>query len=366
MSGSRASIYYWKCDRPAAFHGVFRASDAGSPNVLPQLVALLEGAFGEPVQLSEAGGKGNHRTYFLDYSGGRAFVRVEDGPEQDGHLAMESRVMGEVGKTGIPIPRVLFTDASRTRVPFAVQVIEYFDCPDLKGMNQSGAPALDRIASEIGRGVARWQDTPVLGFGPFDPEATDRNGILTGYHSTYPAYFRLQLERHMTLLVADEFLTSDEAADIRRVIDEYQGMLEISKGCLVHKDLALWNIMGTPEGIRAFIDWDDAIVGDPTDDLSLLGCFHSASTVQAAVDGYASIRALPSDFQRRFWLHLLRNMIVKSVIRCGAGYFKPATKGAFLMAAGQDGPAFKQFTRDRLWSAFHGLRENRPLSVLEG
>lgn len=360
----RASIHYWKCDRPAAFHGVFRTPDAAPADILPQLTSLLENAFAEPVRLSEAGGKGNHRTYFLDTSAGRAFVRIEDGPEQDGHLATESRVMTEVAKTGIPIPRVLFTDASRTKVPFAVQVIEYFDCPDLNSAHREDRLDLPHIAFDIGRGIARWQDTPVTGFGPFDAGATTRNNRLTGYHTTYATYFRLQLDRHLALLFADGFLDSNEAASIRHLIDDHANLLELPHGCLVHKDLALWNIMGTPEGIRAFIDWDDAIAGDPTDDLSLLACFHPASVVQASVDGYASLKPLPADFQRRFWLHLLRNMIVKSVIRCGAGYFKPATKGAFLMASGQDGPAFKQFTRDRLWNAFHGLRDNLPLNTL--
>jgi aminoglycoside phosphotransferase (APT) family kinase protein len=364
MSSSRASIYYWKCDRPAAFHGVFRAPDSAPAEILPQLTSLLENAFGEPVRLSEAGGKGNHRTFFADHSAGRAFVRVEDGPEQDGHLATESRVMTEVAKTGVPIPRVLFTDASRSKVPFAVQVIEYFDCPDLNAAHREGRLDLVRTAFDIGRGVARWQDTPVAGFGPFDAQATTRNNRLTGYHTSYAAYYRLQLERHLALLFADGFLDSDEAARVRHVIDDHADLLDIPHGCLVHKDLALWNIMGTPDGIRAFIDWDDAIAGDPTDDLSLLACFHPAAVVQAAVYGYASVKALPVDFQRRFWLHLLRNMIVKSVIRCGAGYFKPATKGAFLMASGQDGPAFKQFTRDRLWSALQGLRDNLPLNTL--
>ncbi|MFN9915135.1 MAG: phosphotransferase, partial [Pirellulaceae bacterium] len=39
-------------------------------------------------------------------------------------------------------------------------------------------------------------------------------------------------------------------------------MLNLPLGCLVHKDLALWNILGTRDQIAAFIDFDDAISGD--------------------------------------------------------------------------------------------------------
>ncbi len=260
---------------------------------------------------------------------------VEDGPERDGHLAMESRVMAGVSAVGVAVPRVLFTDTSRFVVPFAVQVIEYFDCTDLNHLHRDGRLPLERIATEIGRGIARWQDVPVSGYGPFDPKATAANGRLTGYHATYAKYFLLQLDRHLQLLVDADFLTEEEAAGIRGTVDDCAGLLDLETSCLVHKDLALWNIMGTEKEIRAFIDWDDAIAGDPVDDLSLLACFHPSSVVQAAVEGYATVRPLPVDFQQRFWLHLLRNMIVKAVIRCSSGYFDQKPGGAFLMAPGR-------------------------------
>ncbi|MFH1498700.1 MAG: aminoglycoside phosphotransferase family protein [Verrucomicrobiota bacterium] len=364
MSDTRQSIYYWKCDRPAAMHGVARSVESAEAHVLPKLKALLTEAWRGPVKLTPAGGKGNHRTYLLEHDNETLFVRVEDGPEGDGHLDVESRVMTEVAKTGVSVPRVRFTDASRSKVPFAVQVIEYFDCTDLNQVHRAGRLPLLRIAGEIGRAVARWQAVPVGGFGPFDAQATRAGGSLIAHHRSYAVYFRLHLERHLGLLEADGFLSKAEAAEVRGVIERHAGLLDIGEGVLVHKDLALWNIMGTEDGIRAFIDWDDAIAGDPTDDLSLLACFHPANVVQAAIEGYASVRSLPEDFEPRFWLHLLRNMIVKSVIRCGAGYFNQTRGGAFLMAPGQDGPAFKVATREKLFSACRGLDQARALTHL--
>jgi len=364
MSGPRASIYYWKCDRPAAFHGVFRSPEITDPNLLPQLTALLATALGETVKLTPAGGKGNHHTFLLDHAGERHFVRVEDGPEGDGHLDMESRILGEVANAGVSAPRVLFTDASRKQVPFAVQVIEYFDCPDLNSVYQQGGLRLTEVATEIGRNIARWQNVPVSGFGPFDPLRTNSTGRLTGYHDSYAAYFWLHQDRHLALLSANGLISEVEADQISQLIKIKSALLDLEDSVLVHKDLALWNIMGTSDGIRAFIDWDDAIAGDPLDDLSLLGCFYSAEVVQAALEGYASERPLPPGHLRRFWLHLLRNMIVKAVIRCGAGYFEASKNGAFLMGSGQDGPAFKAFTRERLMSAYRGLGEDRELAHL--
>lgn len=359
----RRGIYYWKCDRPAAFHGVLRnRSDEEDGRVLAQVRELLGAAFHGPLDLTPGMGEGTHRTYLLRHEASLYFVRVEDGPEGDDHLPVETQVMAAVARTGVPVPRVFFTDASRLRAPFSVQVIEFFECPDLNRPYREGHLPLIKIAGEIGLAVARWQSVAVKGFGPFK-NLESSEGILHGYHASYATYFHLHLDRHLHLLEADGFLSAAEALNLRRAVEDHASLLEYGEGCLVHKDLALWNILGTPDGIRAFIDWDDAIAGHPADDLSLLACFHSAEIVEAAVHGYETVRPLPENFMPQFWLHLLRNMIVKAVIRCGAGYFKQ-TSSNFLMASGQGGAAFRDFTRKRLFAAYQGLIENRPLSEL--
>ena len=71
----------------------------------------------------------------------------------------------------------------------------------------------------------------------------------------------------------------------------------------------------------------------------------------------------PEMFRRRFWLHLLRNLLMKSVIRVGAGYFE-RSGGFFLIGTGASGSDLRQFTLDRLRAALDGLREDRPLSAL--
>jgi Ser/Thr protein kinase RdoA (MazF antagonist) len=122
----------------------------------------------------------------------------------------------------------------------------------------------------------------------------------------------------------------------------------------VHKDLALWNILGESEEIKAFIDWDDTISGDPTDDLSLIACFHSGEIVNAMLEGYTTVKDLPDNFLPRFWLHLLRNMIVKAVIRVGADYFDRESD-FFLIGSGSTGASLKMFTRQRIEIACLGL-----------
>ena len=77
----------------------------------------------------------------------------------------------------------------------------------------------------------------------------------------------------------------------------------------------------------------------------------------------AQLRALPPEALPRFWLHLMRNMIVKSVIRVGAGYFE-RDSGFFLIGANASGASLCEFTQARLMTAVQGLRSGSGLALL--
>ncbi len=360
---SRRNIHYWKCDRPAAFHGT---QTRGEPDArIEQQLAeqLRDRLCAGSVVLQPACSQGNHLTWTAQVGGLDLFVRVENGPELDQHLAVESALLDRVRATGVPTPRVFDTDAARTRVPFAWQALERIAFRDLNHWHRLNQLNAARIAYDIGMNVARWQTIQTAGFGPFDLDHWRSDGRLAGYHATYADYFHLRLEEHLAFLVAKGFFTSAQRDDFWQAIAKHTPLLALTQGCLVHKDLALWNILGTADQIHAFIDFDDAISGDPMDDLSLLACFHDASFLQRVFDGYTSLRPLPSNHRRRFWLHLLRNMIVKAVIRVGAGYFD-RDDGFFLIGSGCSGVDLKRFTEQRLTLALHGLEQDAELSCL--
>tara|TARA_R110002096_G_scaffold393074_6_gene588103 strand:- start:532 stop:1617 length:1086 start_codon:yes stop_codon:yes gene_type:complete len=360
---SRRDIYYWKCDRPAAFHGTApRNEDAGVSE--EQLRVALTEHF-QPAKLAfrPSSSQGNHLTWIVEMDGETGFLRVENGPEGDQHLEIESAVLGEVAAREIPVPRVLGCDASRTKAPFAWQLLEFLPEPDLNQWAKQDALDENTVAYEIGQNVARWQKIRPPGFGPFQLATWQREGQLRGWHETYADYFNLRLDRHLDFLVKDDFLTKTRRDEIASVVEDHADHLNLTEGCLVHKDLALWNVIGTPDHVTAFIDFDDAISGDPMDDLSLLACFHDRAFLERAFAGYESEAALPDDAMPRFWLHLLRNLIVKAVIRVGAGYFR-RDSGFFLIGSGCSGGDLRTFTEARLATALHGLRSQADLSLL--
>lgn len=361
-SHPRSHIHYWKCDRPAAFHGT---GEKKEPTPLePHLLEVLRPhAVGKELTLTPVGSQGNHLTWLLQTGKRTFFVRVENGPDGDDYLEVESRVLGEVRSLGIPAPQVHLVDASREEVPFAWQVMDHIPCPDLNHWQKQGLLDLPQAAASIGAAVGKWQAIQPPGFGPFSPPILREHDELTGFHTKYEDYFLMYLEKHLWYLVDQDFLSEPDMEDIREEIQRHAALLDLKQGCLVHKDLALWNILGTQTHIEAYVDWDDAISGDAMDDLSLLACFHDGPVIEAAICGYTSVRPLPTEHRRRFWLHLLRNMIVKAVIRVGAGYFR-RTDGFFLIGAGSSGQDLHRFTHDRLLRALHGLREDLEVSLL--
>src|SRR5690606_12709537 len=151
------------------------------------------------------------------------------------------------------------------------------------------------------------------------------------------------------------FIGERKIAELKDLANGARPLLQLEAGCLVHKDLALWNILGDGNRITAIVDWDDAVSGDPTDDLSLLGCFHSGDVLASAIAGYQQLRSLPSDFEQRFWLHLLRNIVFKSVIRVKGNYFEKSDK---FFLNNPKHKSLRQFTLERIESACEGLRGN--------
>ncbi len=358
----RSHIHYWKCDRPAAFHNTGVARDHAG--IEPQLLqALKPHTVGRQVSLRPFGGQGNHLTWTLYVDGRRLFVRVEDGPEQDDYLEVESRILAEVRFLGVPAPKVHMVDASRRQVPFAWHVMDSVDCPDLNHWHKEGRLDLIRTAWDIGISVANWQRLRPEGFGPFSPAHLREHDELVGFHRQYEDYFLMYLEKHVYFLADEGFLSEAEAEEIRAEIHAHEALLKLERGCLVHKDLALWNILGTENFIHAYIDWDDAISGDPMDDLSLLACFYDGPVIKSAFAGYTSVRPLPTEHRRRFWLHLLRNMLVKSVLRVGGKYFD-RTDSFFLFGPGITGADLQRQTRERLFAALKGLREDLEVTRL--
>ena len=354
----RKNIYYWKSDRPYGEGNVQILNEKGFSELEKSLIQYLNTFFKEGLlELSSGGGQGNHITFVANYANNKYFVRVENGPEMDDYMDVESEVLRQVNASGIPSPFVYHSDKSREHVPFAVQVIEFIQHDDLNALDKAEALEILPIAETIGKYVASWQKIKPENFGLFDASIFDTTGKLVGFHSSYEDYFFLNWHSHLSYLQENDFLTPGQVSEIKELVEANKFLLQKEEGCLVHKDLALWNILGTESEIKAFIDWSDAIAGDEMDDISLLACFHSGDVIEAALKGFASVKPLPESYEKKFWLHMLRNIIFKAVIRVRGNYFnKP---DGFFMNNG--GVNLRDFTLERILTACEGLKGNKKI-----
>src|SRR5262249_51720235 len=111
-----------------------------------------------------------------------------------------------------------------------------------------------------------------------------------------------------------------ERRRIERHFEDADGLLDGVEPVLLHGDLSGRNIFTDGVAITAVIDWEDCLAGDPVFDLAFWATFHQDERHGALLDGYASVRPLPADFDARFWLYYLRVALSKTVQRHRFGY----------------------------------------------
>jgi aminoglycoside phosphotransferase (APT) family kinase protein len=210
------------------------------------------------------------------------------------------------------------------------------------------------VALQLGQYLRRLHSVPLAGFGFMDTDRLARTGELHGLDISYPDYFHKRFDDHLGYLRQHELLTADDAAEVCRQFARHRPRLQLAQGFLVHRDMAFWNVLGTPDRITAIIDWDDAVSGDPADDLGILGCFYDDAFMDRVLHGYWGTATVPDDFRCRVWLHTLRNMLWKTQIRHNLGYFDKG--GDFFLNTPGVKRSLREHTLDILHTALTNVR----------
>ncbi len=353
----RHDAYYWKCDCPipAEERSVSYTAEKYNDVVMAEAAhAACRATLGTVPDAVEAlRCAGNHAAYRVTAGGRRLLWRAASDATGDDYMLAEQAVMALAADAGVPVPRILHCQAE----PGAVlrwQLMELIPGATLADLDRSGS--LDRIAiaGALGRLLCRLHTVPIDGFGFIDTSELRRSGMVRGLHRRYADYVFCRLDRHLAY-VADHGLLAQADAD-----EAGQLFARLLPGCapahavLVHRDPAWWNLIGSPTIIHALIDWDDAVGGDPADDLAMLRCFHEAAYCDAVESAYWADTKPPPDFPLRLALHWLRNMLWKAMLRHQLGYFKPGAASFLAALAGPDG--LETATRNRLQAALAAVR----------
>lgn len=319
----RTDIYYWKCDAPAsaeAKRSAFFQDKYDRPGLAAQVADAVRAALGEaPRTVTPLRVDGNHFAFRITVGDRDLFFRAADG--DDDYMLAESCLMELAADAGVPAPRIFHTDVDGRTAPFRFQIMERCSGTSLADLQREDRLDERAIGEDLGRLLRRLHGVALDGFGFLDTDELRRTGRPRGLHRRYADYVTTRLDDHLGYLEAHELLSRREAGAVRDVLRGAAPLLARTRGALVHRDPAFWNLLGTPQRITGLVDWDDAVSGDPADDLGMLHCFHDAPFLDAVRRGYWAGAAEPDDFRQRVHLHMLRNMLWKTVIRHSLGYF---------------------------------------------
>lgn len=355
----RTDIYYWKCDNPLTVEQKRVYNDKYSlADISDMVYNIAENYFGiKPQSVKSNESRGNHYTYIITFNDRKIFFRADDGQMDDDYLDAENAVMNVVKQNGIPVPEIYYVDTSMLKYPVRYQLMEMIEGKPLNIFHQEGAIDKTSIGRQVGRYMAMLHRIHLKGFGFINTEVLKKSNQMTGIDKSHQDYFYKKYDYHLKYLVDQKFITSEKAKEIERLISLNIKYIDIDEGSLVHKDLAFWNMIGTPNCLKAIVDWDDVIIGDPVDDIAITRCFYNEDIFNPIIEGYCEISPLPENFYPKLWIYLIRNMIWKAVIRIFMNYFE-IKDDLFILHNDHKG-SLRQFTLERLDM---GIRELKKLS----
>lgn len=344
----RTNIYYWKCDSPLSIE---EKQGYNTKYVLADISNIVESIaadyFGEPADsIENTGSAGNHYTYLIHHNEKKLFFRADDGKVNDDYMLAEGAAIQIAAKNSIPVPQVLACDISQKLYPIRYQILENIPYPDINKHYQAGTLHGTDVARQAGHILAKLHNIPLKGFGFFNTNQIKTNGEIKGLDNSNHAYFYKCLDRHLSYLQDAAILSTIETTEIEQLFNKHDNLLTLPQGSMIHKDMAFWNLLGSPSVIKAVIDWDDVISGDPVDDLAILRCFYDDPIWIPLLEAYQEIRELPDDFDGRLAMYLTRNMLWKTMIRHFMGYFD--MKGDFFILNNTNRDSLETFTRKRL------------------
>ncbi len=296
----RYNIYYRKCDSP--MENLFRDkySAAGIEPLIRQVCP-------EATEIRPLNCDGNHYAYHLRLGSREMLFRADTSPD-DEYMLAETVLMKLAREAGVPVPQMFDCDTSMRHVPCRWQLLEWIPYPNLEQINRKGELNHPEIARQLGRILKRLHSVRIDGYGFINTDRLKQNNQVEGIYQSYREYFLCCLESHLDHL---DF----HSQKVREILERIP---EPGTGCLVHRDPAFWNILGEPGRIAALIDWDDAVSGDPADDIGMLWCFHDQPFMDELLEAYGET---DDSFRYRIDLHYLRNMLWKTVLRDRMGYF---------------------------------------------
>lgn len=298
-----------------------RAEAAARTQAVADVCSDLIGADCESVKLLEGAGTFN-ALYRVEAGGGAYVCRTSLRAAPAFEFLIDGWACEVLRRSGVPHARVLLVDLSRKSCPFDYELSAEAAGHTLKSFeDEETQDTPTHLLEGLGRAAAAVHEIETEGFGLLDVrpivsgEARGR-GLL----KTWGEYVLLKLEEHVEGCLRIGAVERGEAERIRRAFEGAAELLGDAPSRLLHGDLGAHNVLADGREVTALIDWEDALAGDPVFDIAYWGTFVRDPMREPFLAGYRSVRQLPADFERRYWLYYLRVALSKTVHRHLFGY----------------------------------------------
>lgn len=321
----RQSTFYLKADidvPDAVLTTMARDNERAIAERVPAIATLCIGLFGRsPNSVAPLPEQGTfHCLYRVTYGGGKTYIIRTNAPASPYpalDLHIDGWAMARLRGADLPAVPVYALDTTRKIVPFDYAVMDEAGGKPLSRLLENAGNA--HLVSELGRVVAGLHGIKCNGFGLLDVESV-LSGEARGTVASWTDYLGLNLDAHLKTCADTGALSAHDARLAESAFN--QADLDCVRPSLLHGDLNHRNVYSDGRVITAVIDWEDCLSGDPVFDIASWGTFiGNDERLEQFLEGYRSVRCLPDDFERRYWLYYLRIVLAKTVHRYRFGYY---------------------------------------------
>jgi aminoglycoside phosphotransferase (APT) family kinase protein len=296
--------------------------DREMDSLIPTISRECKKVFGkDPASVTPLRGVGTfHWLYNVQLPGEKSYVfraGVTEVPYHEFHFTIDPWIMEKLKERGLPALEIVSVDLSRRLCSFDYAIMQKARGNPLNNFGDDNN-LYKNLTSELGCIVAKIHSLPCTGFGLIDIKNLLKRKTAKGVFSSWKEYIALNLKGHIKTCLDIGAINPKEATRIEDVFEDTTPLLEDFVRCLLHGDLGAPNIFSDGRVISAVLDWEDCLIGDPVFDIALWGTFYinnSEDRLKAFIEGYETGRALPSDFELRYWLYYLRVALSKTVHR---------------------------------------------------
>lgn len=286
--------------------------------------ALSDFGIGPGARLVRAATQGTFHRLFTVEEAGRPprLLRVASkaGEPDSQAMALEARLASMLDAAGLLVPACEWREVRGAGSVRGVHLLARVEGTSLAELDADEARMQARLPW-VGRFLRILHRLRGRGYGPLSAASlTVAEPKLVGVHARWDEYLTLRLDKHVAACAAAGEVTQAEAARIAALFTSAAPSLRDSPPALLHGDPGSQNFIVDAEAIRAVIDWEDALLGDPLFDVASLCTFHPERRHAAIWSGYGAAPAPGDETWKRFWLYFLRIALAKTVHRRRFGY----------------------------------------------